>query len=345
LIHSPKPDWSELEARARVRDEVMEFADAGLSEDVYPMGLRLHVETNDARILQVARSSFGRYPTPANVGKLPDVTMRLLVHDVDDGLPASERARTLFRLSGDSFYVTAGRDAVMAGDFARGTVFGFLPPSLVADSEFIRQHFVESGFYLFLRSHGFVGMHGAGLVKNGNAVMLRAQEGTGKSTLAFACIRRGYQLLGEDVVWVHWASQRQEWWGAPWTLNLLPDAARFFPALKDRETTVMPNGEHKIVVDLERIMPHAAVVTTPPGILVFLERHAGAASGTVRVTPQEAFQRFINPLGEPAGPSHVGYTTAAEQLLAKPSYVLRMGSDIESAVSALDTILENRHAH
>jgi hypothetical protein len=184
-------------------------------------------------------------------------------------------------------------------------------------------------------------MHGAGLERNSKSLMLRAWQGTGKSTLAFACVRRGYRLLGEDVVWVHWDSPRQEWWGAPWTLSLLPDVQDFFPEFAGAPTTVMSNGEHKILLDLDRIAPGAAVVTTPPGILVFLERHAAEGSETLPLTPPEAYDRFIHPLCEPAGPSTPGYTTAAEQLLARPAFLLRLGTRLDAAVGELDKLLES----
>lgn len=338
MSESWKPDWSELDERARVRDDILEFVHADLTVDLYPMGLWLRIETNDERILTAARGSFGRYVRPPQLPGAPDVQMTLLAHAVDDRVEPRARGRTLFRFNRDQFYVSAGRDAVMAGSFERGRIFGFFPPSLIRDEQFIRQHFIESGFYIVLRSRGFAGLHGAGLIKNGHAVMLRAWQGTGKSTLAFACVQRGYRLLGEDVVWVHWASPDREWWGAPWTLSLLPEAQAFFPALAGIEPTVMPNGELKIVLDLDQLMPDATVVTTPPGSLVFLERHSGENSKIAVLTPQEAFHRFINPLGEPAGPSHVGYTNAVEPLLARPSYLLQMGTRLDGAVAALDTL-------
>lgn len=337
-----KPDWRELQEAARARDNVLEFAPAPVTDDLYPMGMRLRVETNDPAVLEAARQSFGRYPHPAVAGGAPDVTIRLLVHAVDDQAAPHERGRSVARLHENYFYVTVGRDAVVMGDMARGRVFGCIPPSLVLDPEFIRHHFIESGFYFVLRARGFVGMHGAGLERDGRSVMLRAWQGTGKSTLAYACVRRGYHLLGEDVVWVHWDSPRQEWWGAPWTLSLLPDSQDFFPEFAGAATTVMSNGEHKILLELDRIAPDAAVVTTPPGILVFLERHAAARSEAVSLTPSQAYNRFVHPLCEPAGPSTPGYTTAAEQLLSRPAYLLRLGANLDAAVDELDRLLESR---
>src|SRR5581483_1186889 len=334
-----KPDWSELTARAQGRDEVMEFARPELVQEFYPMGLRVRLETNHPDILAAACESFARYPTPRVPPDVPDITLRLFVQEVDDGIEAARRARSVFRVQEHYFCVTAGRDAMMMGDQARGRVFGFLPPSLVSDHQYVRHHFIEAGFYVILMTRGFVGVYGAGLAKDGRAILLRGWQGTGKSTLAFACVRRGWQLLGEDKVWAHWASPAQEWWGAPWTLSLLPDAQHFFPELAAQPVVPMSNGEQKIVLDLDQIAPNAVVMRTASGVLVFLERHMGTDSHVSALTPPQAFHHFLNPICEPAGPSHVGYTTAVEQLLARPSYRLQLGTQLDAAVDALEELL------
>ncbi len=334
-----KPDWSELDVIARARDDIREFARVEFVEQFFPMGLCVQLETNDRDLLQATRESFGRYPR-LNTATTPDIMMRLFADEVDDALEPQRRPQSLFRLQGDYFYISAGRDAIVMGDRPRGRAFGFLPRSLVRHHDFLRMNFINGIVFAILMTRGFVGMHGAGLVKEGRSLMLRAKPGSGKSTLAFACVRRGYQLLGEDQVWVHWDSPQQEWWGAPWTLSLLPDAKNIFPELADYSLTVMFNGERKIVTDLDIVAPGAAVTTTLPGILVFLERHTAPGSQIFSVEPREAYRRFLMTIIEPPGPSQVGYTTAAEQLLARRAYMLRVGTDLDAAVNAVDELLQ-----
>jgi hypothetical protein len=101
----------------------------------------------------------------------------------------------------------------------------------------------------------------------------------------------------------------------------------------------MSNGELKIILDLDQVVPGAARITAMPGILAFLERGTQQTARFFPLDPQEAFERFVNPLGEPAGPSHVGYTTAIEQLLTRPAYVLQIGENLDNAVAALNELL------
>lgn len=333
-----KPDWTQLHALARDRDDLLEFAEAELTADLYPMGFWLHFQSNEPALVQCAQSFFGRFPRPASPPNTPDIVMRLLSHDVDEHLEPPARARSVFRMQGEYFYMTVGRDAVVMGDQARGRIVGFAPRSLIKHSDFIAHHFVSTAFVIMM-GRGFVGIHGAALVKNDKAVLLRAVQGSGKSTLSYAAVRCGFQLLGEDVVWLHWNAPQPEWWGVPWTLSLLPDAQERFPELAAYTPTRMSNGEFKIILDLDQVAPGAARITAPPGTLAFLERGTRQTARFLPLDPQEAFERFVNPLGEPAGPSHVGYTTAVEQLLTRPAYVLQIGEDLKDAVAALDELL------
>lgn len=333
-----KPDWSQLQALARGRDDILEFAGAELTADLYPMGFWLRFETNEPALLECAQSFFGRFPRPASLPATPDIVIRLLCHDVDEHRAPVDRARSVYRMQGEYFYVTVGRDAVAIGDQRRGRVMGFLPRSLLPYPDFIAHHFVASA-YVIIMGRGFVGFHSAGLVKNERAVLLRAAQGAGKSTLAYAAVRRGYQLLGEDQVWLHWNVDPPEWWGVPWTISLLPDARDRFPELAAYTPTRMSNGELKIILDLDQVAPGAARITAVPGKVAFLERGTSLRARVIPLEPPAAFERLLNPLGEPAGPSHVGYTTAVEQLLRRPAYVLRIGTDLDDAVAALDALL------
>lgn len=334
-----KPDWNPLDGLARGRDDLLEFTEAEFSTDLYPMGFWLRFESNESALVQCAQSFLGRFPRPAAIPDTPDIVMRLLSHDVDEHVEPLARARSVYRMQGEYFYVTVGRDAVVIGDQKQGRIMGFLPRSLLPHSDFIAHHFVATA-YVVIMGRGFVGAHAAGLVKNDKAVMVRAPQGTGKSTLAYAAVRRGFQLLGEDQVWLHWNAPQPEWWGVPWTLSLLPDARERFPELDGYRPTQMSNGEFKIVLDLDQVAPGAARIMAPPGTLVFLERGMHANARFFSLAPQEAFERFLNPLGEPAGPSHVGYTTAVEQLLERSAYVLQIGENLDDAVAALEELLQ-----
>src|SRR5881396_1577389 len=125
----------------------MEFARPNLVEEFYPMGLWLRVETDAPEVLATARESFARFPPTARRNDSPDVELRLLVNNVDDELKPDARPPALFRLQGDYFYITAGRDATVIGDLVRRRVVGFVPRSIFHGADYLRHNFIEASFY------------------------------------------------------------------------------------------------------------------------------------------------------------------------------------------------------
>ncbi|MEZ4646066.1 MAG: hypothetical protein R3E31_25660 [Chloroflexota bacterium] len=116
-----------------------------------------------------------------------------------------------------------------------------LDPVLAQDVSFVRHTFIESMPQILLGGRGYVAVHAACVVKNGVSLMLCAPAGTGKSTLAFTCLRHGYQILAEDVVQVQ-ATPPMQLWGLPWKFHLLPDAVRFSRSWRSAKRTCKPTA-------------------------------------------------------------------------------------------------------
>ena len=89
------------------------------------------------------------------------------------------------------------------------------------------------------------------LVRNGRPILLLGRSRSGKSTLCYACLRQGFQLLAEDVVFVS-LEPTYRLWGGSSRLHLLPDAPPFFPELATITPQVQANGKVKIGIPLRR---------------------------------------------------------------------------------------------
>ncbi len=292
-----------------------------------PMGLTLHLQTNSRPILRAAGRAFGGFgeATPTDS---PAMRLHLLQHALDDG----QRGRPVFRIDNGLLYQTTGRDSTLVVDTERGYGFGYFAPTTIADEPFFRWHFLELGCFVMLTRRGLMGVHGAAVVKNGRAILLRAASGGGKTTLAFAAARRDFQALAEDVVWLEVASGR--WWGMPWAFHLLPDARQLFPELAPYQPVLQTNGEHKLEVNLESLRPHSTVTQAQPGPVVLVTRHPGGRSRLRRLTLAEAKPLWLtgaagNEIDFPNYHHHV------DRLLQDNAYQLDFGDDIDAAVSLL----------
>ncbi len=295
-----------------------------------PMGLNLHLISNHPAILEAAQSSFGRFGPGPNDSP-PDLIFHLLAHPIDEGPPGPP----IFRLNGAQLFQSTGPHDTLTADLADGRAYGRFSTAILANPPFFRWHFLELAFFMMLEWRGWMGVHGAALVKNGQAILLRARSGGGKTTLAYAAARRTLQALAEDVVWLD--GSRNLWWGMPWSFHLLPDAKRLFPELAPYSPTLQTNGEMKLEVNLETIRPGSTTVAAQPAALVLLERLAGGRSRLEPLSLEMA--RSLWPGGAaglemqlPHHPRHL------ETLFNLKTYYLYFGDDIPAAVELLELL-------
>ncbi len=298
-----------------------------------PMGLTLHLISNSPAIIEAAKKSFGGFG-PGQPNPAPDFTFRLFAHRLDDG----QASEPLLRRESSLLYQTTGRDSTLVADLAPGFAYGYFSPTTLAQPTFFCWHFLELAFFMMLEWRGFMGVHGAALVKNGQAILLRAKSGGGKTTLAYAGARSRYQALAEDVVWFD--GECNLWWGLPWAFHLLPDAKQLFPELSAYQPVLQTNKEMKLEVNLETIRAGSTTTSAKPGAVVFIERLVGGKS---RLEPLSlAAARATWPGGstglEMKLAHHQPYIEAL--LTQKSMYRLYFGDDIEVGVKLLDPLFE-----
>lgn len=296
-----------------------------------PMDFHVRLTTNSPAIIETAELSFGRFEA-AKAQSPPDFTFRLFEHEVDEEL----LREPLLRMDGPLVYQTTGQGSTLVVDLRTGLAFGYFSTQTLARPAFFRWHFLEFALFLMLESRGLMGVHGAALVKDGRAVLLRAASGGGKTTLAYAGARHKYQALAEDVVWLD--GRRKRWWGLPWSFHLLPDAKNLFSELAPYEPLLQTNGEMKLEVDLEKIRPGSTTVSARPGPVVFVERLVGGRSRLEPVSPDEAQQAWATARTglEMKWPHHQPYV--ADLLAENNIYRLYFGDDIEAGVALLEPL-------
>ena len=297
-----------------------------------PMGFMLHLASNSAAIMQAGETSFRGFG-PGRPTRSPDFSFRLFEHDIDDGAPGP----AIFRKEGHLLYQSTGRDSTLVADLITGTAIGYFSGPTLANEAFFRWHFLELALFQMLEAQGLMGVHGAALVKNNKAVLLRAPSGGGKSTLAFAGARARFKALAEDVVWLD--GRRNLWWGMPWSVHLLPDATLLFPELGSYVPALQINGELKLEVNPEKIRPGGTAVSASPGPVVLVERVVNKESRLENISQAEAFRMWHAARTglEMELPHHAPYI---ETLLQSDTYRLYSGNDIESSLTLLETLFD-----
>ena len=222
-----------------------------------PMGFVLQIVTNHPAVIKAAEESFGRFGSTLPAERL-DFTFHFFEHNVANDPPG----QPVFREHGHLLYQTTGRASTLVADTDTGVAYGYFSLDTLTDTSYFRWHFLELAFFRMLEARGLMGVHGAALVKNNRAVLLRAKSSGGKTTLAYAAARKGFKALAEDVVWLD--KQRGYWWGMPWSFHLLPDAKNLFPELAPYQPVLQTNKEMKLEVNLEELWPGSTTFSATP---------------------------------------------------------------------------------
>ena len=315
-------------------DPLLQGLAADRTLELEGLGLPITIETNDHRVERVARQAFAeRRDTTALDSPL---LLRLLVHDVPEE-PSWTPVQPVLRGQGDYFYAAASRASVVAGDCRTGFAYGFISDRQADHEEHLRSTILQSPILWMATSRSLSSIHCAVVTLNGKSVMLRGKPNAGKTTLAYAAVRRGFSLLCEDVAFAWDSGDGIELRGLPWLLYLKPDAVRFFPELETLEPLERYNGETKILVQMAERFPEQTSQATPLGPTVFVERSPDGANTLEPIDRDEALRRFEETRIAVELPSNRGVDIWGS-MLEHPVYRFEVGPDPMAAAAVLEEL-------
>jgi hypothetical protein len=184
-----------------------------------------------------------------------------------------------------------------------------------------------------------VALHAAGVVHQGRCVLLTGSDGAGKSTLAYACLRAGFGLLAEDIVFAAEPDDLREVFGNARHLHLLPDAVRLFPELADAPRILQLNGETKLRISVNTVRAGAAVARAPISGVCSISRASNGATCLRPADPTRIRRVLTDFKGDPPL-DRDAIARAADRLLAGRIAHLEVGKDLQEAVETLRNWIE-----
>jgi len=313
--------------------------EASLERRYNLMGEPLLFQTNHPLLLEIADESFGRFPGSPTSAANPLVA-HLFVSESRGPEAGRSHPLPVYHFQDHLFHFQVGEDNFVVVDLRAGSAFGVITAGMAHDRAFVRVTFIEAMCLSMLSmARNFANLHAACVVKDGLTMILQGPNNTGKSTLAYACVRRGYQVLTEDVVHVKIRPEGAVLWGSPWKLHLLVEAQRFFPELSHLKPALQINGEWKLEVDLETLFPQSTLTQARPGVVILLERGSGGYTRFEPISREEAMNH-----SEIIWPWKIGWTDELElgsqSLLDGGTFRLHMNGNPDGTVDVLDQLVE-----
>lgn len=298
------------------------------------LGFSLRFETNHPNVEHAARESFGPVLPDDDAAEL---TIRILVHQVRED-PEWRPSQPLVREHLGLFSISSSRSTCVSGSLNEGVAVGFISEQAAGHAEFLRFAIVQGALFSLVSPRTVSSVHSACIWRDGTMLMLRGIPGAGKSTLAYAAMRRGFSMIAEDVVYARDGDGCMLFHGLPWIMYMLPDAARFFPELEGQLTVERANGERKIGITVNEWFPGQVRTAAEIGPVVFVARSPDDGHRIVRLEPEEALPLLNLTAIEPERRG-AAVPRLWDSFLEQPLYRIEVGADPLAAAALLEDLL------
>ncbi len=300
----------------------------------HPYGFSLEIVTNSREALLAAEENWGCF---RKMFHDPAVQMRIGV--VEGGGTACP-AIPVFRGRGNLVAAMADRQNFGACDLREGTGFCWLSNAAVKNRGYLRYHFLEAMPLMLLESKYWTPLHAGCVSRNGHGVLLCAESGGGKSSLSFACARRGWTFVSDDSCYILRKRSDRLVIGNPYRLRFRETAKSLFPELKQLRL-IRHNGEMTIELETAALPSIATSAQCSVDYVVFLNRQSSGKAAISNFPKKQALQFLGHVVCYGEQTVQDAQIASLHNLLTAEVLELRY-SDLDSAVIELETMIRDR---
>ncbi|MBI5788383.1 MAG: hypothetical protein HZA78_05975 [Candidatus Schekmanbacteria bacterium] len=265
-------------------------------------GLELIIHSNEADLLSILHNSLKYFTGQNPVSSLPQIHLVFLISDLGqfpqplatDAKPVSFSGELQYFIDNQLLYtVILGKSLVMC-HLSEGWALGYIKPALLENEWIIFQLIFYPVLAELLKQHHIFNVHAA-LVANqeGQAILLSAPTGRGKSTSMVHLVRNGYKFLSDDISLVKKGAEGLTLLGLPQPVNLLPDAIANFPELGFLQAVKKRCTRSKRSFRIEEVYPDSLETQAVPAWIVFPQVQAKLDTALLPLSKSEALSNLI----------------------------------------------------
>jgi hypothetical protein len=281
---------------------------------LFPLGFPVHIKTNEQGIIRAAEQSWAAFPQRFREAPLQ---VRIIV---SDSAGTRRPPIPVVRAQANLLTMVADAQNFACGDLAAGFGFASLSKAVLLNRDYLRYHFLEGLVYALLEMQHVVAVHAACVVKDGHGVLFVGNSGAGKSSLAYACARRGWTYVSDDATCLVRRRPGRQVLGNPHGFRFRPTVTTLFPELRGR--IKLRNGKPTVEVRTEGLTHLLTANECTVDHVVFLNRRPEPA-GPPRLIPlseEECLRGLFSNPWPPELPVHQERLAAVERLLKAKLY-------------------------
>ena len=298
----------------------------------YPLGFPLELSTNSNHVLEAAQEAWGSFQ---QMFSQPPMQVRIAVGE-DRMVPVPETCA--HRAQAHLAAIVSDRHNFAFCDLERAFAFGWFSPATVEAHSWFRLYFLEKIANLILWQLHLTPLHAACVARDGRGVLLCGESDAGKSTLAFACMRKGWTFIGDDATTLLRNSPDRMVLANPGHIRFREDAPQIFPELRGRHAQLRIPGKMTIEVCIQDLPGVSAACRCHAGAVIFLNRQAGGPARLLPIPKDEALGRLLNAVALYPKEIHEQHTASLENLLQAGAFQLDY-RDLDAAVEQLELLM------
>lgn len=308
-----------------------------LSHDAvfYPYGFPVRIRSNSLLTIEAAETSWNTYRKKFDLAPLD---VRLLVSDSDH--PGCTEPPT-FRSQSHLLSIVADAENFACLDLNAGFSFGWATTSTAKNTEYFRQCLLDVMIYPLLEIRHLITLHAACVMFKGKGILLAGNSGAGKSSLAYACARRGWTYVSDDASAFVRRSIKPTVIGHPHRFRFREPVGELFPEFRGLKSTLRAYGKPTIEVKTRNLETLRIADDGPIDAIVFLNRsgYHGGPPQISRLSVDDAWSRLSFSVWSVQLPAYEERLSALERLLSVPAYEI-LYCDLDAAIDCLQLVVE-----
>jgi hypothetical protein len=179
--------------------------------------------------------------------------------------------------------------STLTADLAAGRAWGRLSPEVLSVRASVFSDLLLATLMEMLRHRGVFPIHAAALARDGRGYLFFGQGGNGKTTVALALIKSGFQYLADDKLLLRREPEGVAALAVSRRFNIDPDMARHYPELG--VLAALPPLPHSVkrAFDVSQLYPGAFAPECRVGVIVHVRRRPGERGRLVPLSPTASF--------------------------------------------------------
>jgi hypothetical protein len=283
----------------------------------FPLGFPVEVRTNSPDVLEAAAQSWGKFDRQFDVD--PIVIQLGVTSNAKNcsSLPPAPFCRIQEHLASH----IADQYNFVHCDLNSGFAFGWVTERTSRDVLYLRYHILEAAAYSVLAATRAAGLHAACIALNGYGVLLCGDSGAGKSSLAFAAARSGWEFTCDDASYLLLGCKDRLVVGNCHQFRLRDSGALLFPELEGRPITPRATGKPSIEIPTSELPGITTSESATVHAIIFLNRRQERTPELVSFPKEKArmwLRKSLLTIPTAASPQ----LEAVENILQAPVYEL-----------------------